>query len=93
MSVDRYCRGRWSPERKARFAAEVEAEIKLPHPGDVQFCQCCSNDLRGIVYSTHSEGVMRWHYVCEECAADWVAGGGTVAVRWVRQPLSKMEHA
>lgn len=74
----------WGPARMQRHLASVAAEIEPPHPREVAFCPCCGEDLEAFVYSGWLDGLMRWPYLCSECAAEWVNLGGRIALRWTR---------
>lgn len=74
----------WGPVRMSRHLAVLEEGIVPPHPAEAPICSACGDLLDGFVYSGWLDGLMRWPYLCSECAADWINLGGRVALRWVR---------
>jgi hypothetical protein len=77
-------RRHWLPATKAEFAQRMEADIALPDVRTVTFCPCCSDTIRGPIYSAWRHDVMHWHFLCCACAAEWVNRGGRIVLRWHR---------
>lgn len=78
-------RSNWSAATRARHAQRIEVVFPpTPPPIDLlPFCPACARDFTGFVYACWWQGIERYPAMCSECAADWVAMGGSIVVRVV----------
>jgi len=72
----------WSALSRAKWAAMLDEQIRLPSAVTATFCACCAADLTGPVYRLSWRGVQRWPFACSECAAEWVLHGGRIDLAW-----------